>query len=200
MPFGKKRLLPVTALRNESGLTLLEVIASLALMALILGVLSQFLYSSNRLKIKTDQAYERQHLLENFHRLMAADTLAICAGAYLPENAMTGGDYQITFWLENEAGLNQVTYRFDPQEKKVYRSASFWGSKPEEVPVLTGVTQWRIEYFQAKTKNWLTVWQPSRKDEIPALLRFTVATRSADLGELVFPVKVWYNEEKLNGF
>lgn len=200
MPFYARPSLKATVIRNESGLTLLEVIASLSLLAILLGVLTQFLYAGLRVKEKTDQAYERQHLLKNFHQTVSADLASLVVGPYLPENAVSGDDYEMNFWQESNNGLLQIRYRYDLQEKRLLRATCFWGGKPEETVIFTDITKWKIEYFRFKTKNWLTVWKPSHKDEIPALIRFTLATKNADLGELVFPIKVWYNEELINGF
>lgn len=195
LPYIKYRL-RVIAAQNEKGLSLLEMLISLTFTAVLLGVLSQFLYSGVRFWGKNDQAYRRLSQFKMVFQVTYNDLASAFAGSYLPEFSLTGDEYQLSFWKETTAGLVLVNYRYDSFKKIVYRSAGFWGSKPEENEVFTDIVSWRFEYYKPDQKNWLLEWKPERKDQIPSLVRITVKTKTTDLGSMVIPLKTWRPEEK----
>ncbi len=193
MPLPAGRFSRVTGVRNETGLTLIEVLISLSLMALILGVLSQFLYSGVRVQNKNAQAYERQYLLKSLYQVFSSDLAALTAGPYLPEKAFLGKEYELSFWREDSAGLVQIKYRYSLPEKKLYKSIGFWGSAPEETVLFEGLTDWKFQYYQAKNKNWLLEWDPDLKEETPRLISISFKTGGKDFQKIVLPVRVGWS-------
>jgi prepilin-type N-terminal cleavage/methylation domain-containing protein len=192
--FSTKPSLLVTASRNESGMTLIELLASLSLLAILLAVLSQFLYTGTRMWGKSDRACERRHQLRFISQTLNTDLGLLVNSPFLAEPAINGDEYGFTFWAVTNDGLVQVKYHFDSQEQKVFRSAGFWGSKPPENQMFDQVKEWKVEYYRPKTKNWELQWQPTLKSDIPSLIRVTVTVGNNSLGSLVFPIKAWHNE------
>lgn len=198
MPLPAKRPLRVIGTRTESGLTLIEVLVSLSLTAVLLGVISQFLYTGIHLKNKSERAYERQHLMKAIYQTVSNDISPLATGPYLPENALKGDQYELSFWRESNAGLHNIKYRYDPQTKKVYKAAGFWGSKPEETVIFDDISDWKFSYYDPKTKWHLSEWDLKLKEEIPSLIGISIKTKTADLGTIFIPVKVWHSEDKSN--
>jgi prepilin-type N-terminal cleavage/methylation domain-containing protein len=192
--FSTKPSLLVTASRNEQGMTLIELLASLSLLAILLVVLSQFLYTSVHLWGKNDHAYERRHQLRLISQTLNTDLGLLVNSPFLPEPAIRGDEYDFTFWAATNDGLVQVKYHFDSQEQKVFRSEGFWGSKPAENLLLDQVKEWKVEYYRPKTKNWDLQWQPAPtlKNDIPSLIKVTITVGKNSLGSLVFPIKAWH--------
>ena len=180
---------------NEAGMTLAEVLAALALTSLLLGLLSQFLYTSVRLWSKNDQAYRRQHQLKYVYQNLANDFGTVFTSRFLPEEPFQGEELKLNFWSENYRGLEQIQYRYDFETKALWRSAGFWGSEPEGRELFTGISQWKFEYFEPEKRNWVLYWKPSYRTELPSLVRITAQTELGVIGSLVFPIKTRRNEE-----
>ncbi len=179
---------------NEAGMTLAEVLAALALTSLLLGLLSQFLYTSVRLWSKNDQAYRRQHQLKYVYQNLANDFGTVFTSRFLPEEPFQGEELKLNFWSENYRGLEQIRYRYDFETKTLWRSAGFWGSEPEERELFTGISEWKFEYFEPEKRNWVLYWKPSYRTELPSLIRITAQTELGAIGPLVFPIKTRRNE------
>lgn len=179
---------------NEAGMTLAEVLASLALTGLLLGLLSQFLYTSVRLWSKNDQAYRKQHQLKYVYQSLANDFGTVFSSRFLPEEPFQGEELKLSFWSENYHGLEQIQYRYDFETKALWRSAGFWGSEPEERKLFTGISEWKFEYFEPEKRNWVLYWKPSYRTELPSLIRITAQTELGAIGPLVFPIKTRRNE------
>ena len=188
MPLSTKKSLKVTGAKNEAGLTLIEMLVTLSITAFLFLVLSQFLLSGVQLWAKNDHAYRRQHLLNLVFQSLNRDLGAMIPGGYLPEVAASGDQYQFKCWIENEQGLIQLEYRYDQQERKVYRIVGFWGGQPVEKVLLEEVDDWKFEYFQAHSKRWLITWSPEQRSEVPALIKVTFKTKLGDLGSMIIPV------------
>jgi type II secretory pathway component PulJ len=179
-------------------MTLIELLASLSLLMILLTVLSQFLYNGVHLWGQNDRAYERQHQLRLISHTLNTDMSSFVNSPFLAEPAMSGDEYEFTFWTDTNEGLVQVKYRYDQQTKKVFKTTGFWGSKPPEKELFSAVKSWKVEYYRPKTKNWDLQWKPSYKNEIPASIRVTVTTDNNDLGTLVIPIKVWRKESTID--
>jgi prepilin-type N-terminal cleavage/methylation domain-containing protein len=182
--------------RNEPGMTLVELLASLSLLGILLAVLSQFLYTGIGLWGKTDRANERNYQLRFISQTLNTDLASMVNSPFLAEPAISGDEYEVTFWSENDQGLVQVKYRYDESTQKVLKTVGFWGNKASENEVFQKIQSWKIEYYRPKTKKWESQWQPAYKNEIPALLRVTVILKNKDQTgtTLVFPIKTWHNE------
>ncbi len=202
----RKRLSAVTGNRNmtisikkeftkENGMTLAEVLAALALTAVLLGLLSQFLYNSVGLWSKNDKAYRTQHQLKYVYQTLANDLGTVFASSLLPEEPFQGEELTLDFWSENSRGLEQIRYRYDFETKALWRSAGFWGSEPEARKLFAGVSEWRFEYFEPSKRNWVLYWKPSYRTELPSLVRITAKTDLGVLGPFVFSIKTRRNEE-----
>jgi type II secretory pathway component PulJ len=189
------KLLPLV-LTGAKGMTLAEVVASLALSILLLGMLSQFLYSGAGLWNKNDQAYQNQHQLKFIYQTIANDLENVFSGRFLPEETFQGEEYHFNCWCESNSGLKRIEYRYDLQEKAVWRWAGYWGSAPEERKLYSGVSEWRFEYFDPKNCNWVLSWDPSTKTELPSLLKVTAKTDLGVIGPVVFSIKSWRDEEE----
>ncbi|HYH01883.1 MAG TPA: hypothetical protein VEC37_02180, partial [Bacillota bacterium] len=100
-------------MQNESGVTMLEMVAALSLTALLLGILSQLLFSGVRLWSKQDLFYQQQHRFKFVYQTLYNDFSAAFASTYLPEPALKGDDAKVQLWSETENGLVQITYHFD---------------------------------------------------------------------------------------
>ena len=196
--FLTKPSLSVTAIRNELGMTLVEVLASLSLLMILLAVLSQFLYTDTRLWAQNDHSLERRAQLRILSQTLNTDFASLVNSPFLAEPAIQGDDYQTTFWATNQDGLVQIQYRFSLSEEKVFRSAGFWGSKPQEKVLLDHVKEWKVEYFRPKTKNWELFWKPAQKTEIPSLVRVTICAKNNNSKALVIPIKAWHSESDTN--
>lgn len=182
-------------LTKENGMTLAEVLAALALTSLLLGMLSQFLYSSVSLWSKNDQAYRKQHQLKYVYQTIANDLGGVITSQFLPEEPFQGEELQLNFWSENYRGLEQIGYRYDYEAKALWRTAGFWGSAPLEQKLFSGISEWRFEYFEPKKRNWVLYWKPSSRTELPSLVKITAKTDLGVLGPFVFSIKTRRNEE-----
>jgi prepilin-type N-terminal cleavage/methylation domain-containing protein len=191
-----KKLLKGLVLRNEQGVTLLEMLAAITILAFMLAILSQFLFSGLRLWGKQDRGYQQQHRLKLIHQTLYNDLSTVLAGNYLPEYSVKGDDAKIQFWSESAAGLEQITYYYDQEHQVVYRAAGFWGQVPQDIPLFKEITEWKFEYFEPKWKNWVTEWNPALKMEIPLLIRVSVNTKTGNLGTMTFPLKAWHKEDE----
>ena len=180
---------------NEKGMTLAEVVAALALTSLLLGLLSQFLYTSIRFWSKNDQAYRYQHYLKYVYQNLANDFGTVFTSRFLPEEPFKGEELQLVFWSENYRGLEQISYRYDYETKALWRSAGYWGSEPEAKKVFTGISEWKFEYFEPVKRNWVLYWKPSYRTELPSLVKITARTELGLVGPLVFSIKTRRNEE-----
>jgi len=172
----------------------MEMLFSIALTGILLAVLAQFLLSGVQLWGRNDRGYRRQHQLKFIYQTVSDEVSTMFYGDYLPDFAVKGDDYQLSFWRESTTGLILVTYRFDLNDQKVYRSQGFYGSTPEETVMFTDISSWQFEYYESETQNWLREWTSDRK-ELPALIRITVTTADSNLGTLVIPVKAWHSQE-----
>lgn len=187
---------PTKATLKENGMTLAEVLAALALTALLLSMLSQFLYSSISLWSKNDKAYRKQHQLKYVYQTIANDLGGVFSSRFLPEKQFQGEELRLNFWVEDSRGLECIGYRYDYESKALWRSSGFWGSAPEEQKLFTGVSEWRFEYFEPKKKNWVLYWEPSFPAELPSLIKITAKTDLGILGPFVFPIETRRNEEE----
>jgi type II secretory pathway component PulJ len=181
--------------RNEAGMTLLEVVASLGILVILLAVLSQALYTGSRIWLKNGDAYQKQHQLQDFDTILAPELRSAYSNAFLPAPACTGADQEMSFWRETGAGLQQVTYYYDPAKKILYRRAGLWGARPEAKPLFTGLAVWQFEYFDPDGRNWQDDWKPTVKTALPALIRITAATTRTDLGTTVIPLEASHEED-----
>lgn len=197
--FTIKKYSSATGIPNERGLTLLEMLFAIGISAILLGVLAEFLYSGVRMWTKSDRAYQRQHELKYIYQVLQNELTDLVALPNLPGEILTGDGEQIKFWRQTSAGLVQVGYRFDRSELQIMKTEGFWGSTPGETVLFHGVTGWSIEYYQPRTKNWARQWDSGQSREIPALIRFNVTTKTAPLGSIVIPVKVWSKEAENDG-
>lgn len=179
----------------EAGFTLMEMLVSLSMFAILLALLSQFLFNGIRLWERNDRAYQRQHQLKVIYQTIDNDLSGMLAGCFLPEGALTGEETELHFWKESEKlGAYQVHYRFEQWEKKVYRSTNIFGGETEEEVWLTGIKAWEFNFYDPESENWLFDWEPDMKWKLPALVRIAVKTEDHDLGKLIFPVRVWTKE------
>lgn len=174
--------------RNESGFTLPEVILAISFTAILLGILAQLLFGGLRIWEKLGRGYSRQHQLLLIDRWLRGDLAAFLGSDYLPEASIKGDQSKLGFWTRSVRGLVKVEYRYDSAAGEVYRTTGFWGETAPEQPVLKAVSEWRFEYYDPVSENWLLYWDPSQTDRIPALIAVTVKTRNFDLGRLVFPI------------
>lgn len=170
--------------------------ASLGILVVLLGVLSQLLYTGGRMWLKTDYAYQKQHQLQELDTVIGGELHLAYSGDFLPEAALRGDEQELAFWRETSRGFEQVTYRYDPAQQILYRAAGFWGSKPEEQVFLRSYTRWKFEYFDAASGNWKLQWRSEAKSMLPSLVRVTAAT--SPLGEIttVIALDAWHEEVK----
>lgn len=180
--------------KNEAGFTLLEMLFSIGMTGVLLAVLAQFLLSGLKLWERNDKGYRRQHQMKFIYQTVYDELSNMLYGDYLPEYLISGDDYKLSFWRESNTGLILVTYRYDFNEKKVYRSEGFYGSNPGETMLFDDISNWQFEYYEPETRNWLREWTSDRK-ELPALIRITAKTKENNLGTLIIPVKAWHNHE-----
>lgn len=180
--------------KNEAGFTLMEVLFSIGMTGVLLTVLAQFMISGIKLWERNDQGYRRQHQMKFIYQTVSDEVSTMLYGDYLPEYIISGDDYKLSFWRESRTGLILVTYRYDFNDHKVYRSEGFYGSTPGETVLFNDILNWQFEYYEPKTRNWLREWTSDRK-ELPALIRITVKTKISNLGTLIIPVKAWHDNE-----
>ncbi|MGD8401282.1 MAG: hypothetical protein PVH64_10195 [Bacillota bacterium] len=176
-------------------MTLLEVVASLTLIAFILGVMSEFLYNGVRFWARNDHAYQRQHQLQSIYQTIHNDLESAFSGAYFAENSFKGETAELEFWRETVYGLEQKLYRFDREAQQVTCSNGLWGVLPEGRVIFTGIKEWEFAYFDPIAAQWLYIWNPSSKSALPALVRLTVKTALGGPGTLVFPLNAGRTEE-----
>jgi hypothetical protein len=167
---------------------LLEAIASLTLIALILGVMSEFLYNGVRFWARNDHAYQRQHQLQSIYQTFYDDLESAFSGAYFTENSFKGETEELEFWRETAYGLEQKSYRFDREAQQVTCSSGPWGVLSEDRVIFTGIKEWEFAYFDPATAQWVYIWNPSQRAALPALVRLTVRTALGGPGTLVFPI------------
>jgi hypothetical protein len=164
-------------------------VASLAITAVLLAVLSQFLFSAAGLWGKNDRAYRGQHQFKLIYQTVYSDLSAAYAGGYLPVAALAGEPTGLRFWKETPSGLQQVSYRFDPSQAKVFRSTGFWGGSAPETELFREIVAWQWEYYQPSTRNWLPEWRPGIGPGLPALIRLSVRTKTRNLGNMIIPLQ-----------
>jgi len=177
-------------------MTLAEVVAALALTAVLLGMLSQFLYSSISLWGKTDKVYRKQHQLKYIYQTVANDLGTVFSSGFLPEEPFQGEELSLKFWSETSDGLKYIGYRYDLEAKAFWRSATVWGGVPEERKLFTGILEWQFEYFEPEKRNWVLYWKPSFTGELPSLVKITAKTELGIMGPFIFPIETRRNEEE----
>jgi prepilin-type N-terminal cleavage/methylation domain-containing protein len=182
------------AIRNESGLTLLEMILALALAAILLMVTSEYLFSAAGLWIRYDKASLRGRQLNQVQRVLAGDLDAMVAGPYLPEAAFQGETGRLVFWMAALDGLRQVTYEYDPTAQTVSRSSGFWGAEPRREVLFKQVLKWEFEYFELKTKSWRMEWGPGSAAHFPGLLRVTFQIDKGGSAAVALPFRTRLEE------
>ena len=180
--------------KSEAGFTLLEMLFSIGITGLLLVILAQFMVSGIKLWERNDRGYRRQHQMKFIYQSVYQEVSCMLCGDYLPEYIISGDDYKLSFWRESDAGLILVTYRYDMNDKKVYRSEGFYGSSPGDTVLFEDIINWQFEYFEPETRNWLREWTSDRR-ELPALIRITAKTKDSNLGALTIPVKAWHGKE-----
>jgi prepilin-type N-terminal cleavage/methylation domain-containing protein len=185
-----------TAPRSKAGYTLLEMLFVLALTAFLLVILSEFLLSGMKLWVKNDRAYRLQHQLKFVFQVINKELSAAYVNPYLPDKAMKGDDISLSFWKECADGLFKVKYRYEQTEKIVYRTAGLMGTSAPETVLFKDIINWKFEYYQSHTKNWLLEWDDSDKTLVPSLIRISITTKESDLGTFVIPIKAWHSEEE----
>lgn len=183
---------------SRNGYTLIEVLFSIAFIALTLGILAQLLYSGAGIWEVNDRAYERQHQLKMVYETVYGDLASALTGPYLPEASVRGDETFMSFWRETEEGVIKVFYRYEPSEKKVYRGSGLWSGKAEEKCLFHRIEEWRFEYFDANVKYWRPSWDPDNKAAVPALIRVLVRSKEHDLGSFVIPMKTWNYEAEFH--
>jgi type II secretory pathway component PulJ len=181
---------------SENGLTLLETLAAISLTAVLLGVLSQLLFSGVRLWGKQNYSYRLQHQQSIVYQNLLMDFERAVVRPYLPEPALQGDELRLVFWADTAAGLVRMTYHYQPEEKTLYRAAGFWGQTPEGASFIKELRDWKFEYFDPKTENWVGEWNPERKDRFPRLIKVSVATKYGKLRDMIFALKPGDNEEE----
>ncbi len=191
---SRKHSISIRTALKENGMTLAEVLAALALTTVLLGMLSQFLYSSVSLWSKNDKVYRKQHQLKYVYQTIANDLGGVFSSRFLPEEPFKGEENRLNFWNESPRGLKYIGYRYDYEAKALWRSAGLWGSVPEERKLFTGISEWRFEYFEPKKRNWVLYWEPSFPGELPSLVKITAKSDLGILGPFVFPIEVRRNE------
>jgi hypothetical protein len=164
---------------------------SIGLTGVLLAILAQFMLSGVKLWERNDRGYRRQHQMKFIYQMVYNEVSTMLYGEYLPDYIISGDDYKLSFWRESDNGLILVTYRYDFNEKKVYRSEGFYGSSPGDELLFEDIANWQFEYYEPKTRNWLREWTADRK-ELPALIRITLKTKNSNLGTLTIPVKAWH--------
>ena len=182
---------------NETGYTSMELLAALTLTAMILAILAQLMLNGIKLWDKNNQAFARQRQLKIIYQTLYRDFTSMYFHPFLPEAPVLGNEQQLVFWQESTKGLVMVKYWYDPGTKEVYRSQGFWGSEPEGRIIFKGITSWQFEYFEPHSQNWLLEWKQVEKRPLPGLIRVTIATEKSKWAPLVFPVKCWYDREKI---
>lgn len=185
-----------TVPRSKAGYTLLEMLFVLVFTAFLLVILSEFLLSGMKLWAKNDRVYKRQNQLKLIYRVIHKELSTAYNNPYLPDKAMAGDDKELTFWKESAKGLLKVKYRYDQSDQKVYRSAAFWGSNIPEKVLFKDIKNWKFEYYQAHSQNWLSEWEPEVKTAIPSLIGISITTKESDLGTIIIPIKAWHSGEE----
>ena len=185
-----------TGPKSEAGYTLIEILFVLAITAFLLVILSEFLFSGMRLWAKNDQAYRRQHQIKLVYQVINKELSTLYINPYLPDKALTGTDIEAEFWKESTAGLVKVKYRYEQTEHILYRSVGFAGTTPSETALFKNIKDWKFEYYQPHTQNWVLEWDPKEKTSVPSLIRISIATKESDLGTFTIPVKAWHSEEE----
>lgn len=181
---------------EEIGMTLAEVVAALGLSVLLLGMLSQFLFNGGSLWSKNDLAYQSQHQLKFVYQTIGNDLENAFVGRFLPEEPFQGEEYFFYFWCNSNDGLKRIGYRYDLQEKAIWRSSGYWGSIPKEQKLFGNIFEWRFEYYEPNKGNWVLYCKSSTKTDLPSLVKITAKTDLGVLGPIVLPIKAWRNEEK----
>jgi type II secretory pathway component PulJ len=184
------------AFPSENGLTLLETLAAISFTAVLLGVLSQLLFSGVRLWGKQNFSYRLQHQQSLVYQNLLIDFERAVDRLYLPEPALQGDERRLVFWADTTDGLVRVMYQYQPEEKILYRSAGFWGQTPVETPVIKELRECLFEYYDSKTKNWVNEWNPERRDLLPRLIKVTATTKYGKLRDLIFALKPGDKEEE----
>ncbi len=191
MPNTSKSSCAVTVISNQAGFTLIEILATLTLTGVLLGIMAQFLYTGVLLWDKNDRAYQKQHFQQHWQQQFTKEISSLITSPYLPEAAFVGNDQKFSFWREHQTGLLQITYSYDSFAKKLYRSSDFWGATSEPQLILEQVASCNFEYYDPKTKNWRLEWQSKTKEAIPALIKLKLKFTDGLTLPLIFSVKTW---------
>lgn len=181
-------------MRSEAGMTFLEVLAALALVAFLVAVLAEFLFHGVRLCAAHDRGYQKQQRSRAVYLTLQQDLAAAYFGDFLPAPALRGDETELSFWREESAGLVQVKYAFDPEQKSVSRSAVFWGGVPERKVLYRDITAWKFAYYQPETDNWLPEWESEDPGDHPALIRVNLTIAGNPVGPFVIPLKAWHGK------
>jgi type II secretory pathway pseudopilin PulG len=174
---------------SENGMTLLETLAAISLTAVLLGILSQLLFSGVRLWGKQSASYRLQHQQSLVFQNLTMDFERLVARTYLPEPALAGNELKMACWDDTATGLMRVIYTYKPDEKSVCRLAGLWGQTPAETLVINEVQDWKFEYYNPKTASWTGEWSPKLKSQLPCLIKVTAVTKYGRFRPMIFPLK-----------
>ena len=179
--------------RRQHGLTLIEIMISLAILGTMMGIAWATIRSSSEARSNFTQLEERNHEV----RVALARMVHDLESSYLSKNEDQTFDNRrtmflgkseeirfsnyghLTLWADaNESDQTVVVYYLDDQrgpknagKKALYRkelrrqSNEPWEGEPGELDVLlTDVKELEFQYWEWKDKKWKETWDTTKQD------------------------------------
>jgi general secretion pathway protein J len=162
---------------GEAGFTLIEVLISLALFAVIAGAGVSILNQILRTQSLTEARLDRLTALQRTMHLVRQDL------AFSAPETLTGNSLSLAFTKSAESGPLLITYRADTGQ-----FARITGTTETPQILLTEVASIQWRYLDG-SGVWLESWPPSGESDPPPLhavaMTLTLADRAQDLRRII---------------
>lgn len=140
----------------EFGMTLVEIMISLVIFAIVIGALSTILFSSTRLGANTSQRAEVQGACRQALSLMTTELRHAGADPRIPPIGVVGIVYadSVSIHVRGDRTGNGVIETTEPSEDVTYSFVDSTNTLTRDpgagaVPVLRNITDMRLTYFDA---------------------------------------------------
>lgn len=181
----------------EAGMTLVEIMISLVIFALVIGALTTILFSSTRLSANTSQRADVQGACRQTLSLMSTELRHAGADPSIPPIGVVGIVYadSVAIHIRGDHTANGVIQTTEPSEDITYSYVDSTSTLTRDpgagaVPVLQNITNMRLSYFDA-SGTALTALPLSANDAaIVQSIGVTITGREGDAAPFTLTTRV----------